>query len=85
MGLIYETSFWAFLFITVIAGGGAAFMIGRASAKGWKPFWQAALYVMLLGVAVRFLTRQTCAARAGSFREWRNSSPCSNRVVWHGA
>ncbi len=54
MGIIYETSLWAFLLITVIAGGGAAFMIGRAAAKGWKPFWQAALYVMLLGVAIRF-------------------------------
>jgi hypothetical protein len=55
MGLIYETSFWAFLFITMIAGGGAAFMIGRAAAKGWKPFWLAALYTMLLGAGVRFL------------------------------
>jgi len=30
-------------------------MIGRAAAKGWKPFWQAAIYVMLLSAAVRFL------------------------------
>ena len=55
MGIIYETSLWAFIFITVFAGGGAAFMIGRAAAKGWKPFWQAAFYTMLLGAAVRFL------------------------------
>jgi hypothetical protein len=55
MGIIYETSPWAFLFVTIIAGGGAAFMIGRAAAKGWKPFSQAALYVMILAASVRFL------------------------------
>ena len=55
MGIVYESSLWAFLFITLSAGGGAAFMIGRAAAKGWKPFWQAALQTMLLGAAVRFL------------------------------
>ncbi len=55
MGLIYETSIYAFLFVTVVAGGGAAFMIGRAAAKGWKPFWRAVLYVMILSAAIRFL------------------------------
>ena len=55
MGVIYEKSIWAFLFITVIAGGGAAYMIGRAAAKGWNPFWQAALQVLALAAAVRFL------------------------------
>jgi hypothetical protein len=55
MGVIYETSFYAFLFVTVFAGGGAAFMIGRAAAKGWRPFWQAALQVLLLSAAIRFL------------------------------
>jgi hypothetical protein len=55
MGIIDETSPWAFLFITLIAGGGAAFMIGRAAAKQWKPFWHAALQIMLLSAAIRFL------------------------------
>ena len=55
MGIIYETSFWAFFFVTLLAGGGAAFAIGRAAAQGWKPFWQAAIYTMMLGVAIRFL------------------------------
>ncbi len=55
MGVIYEKSIWAFLFITVIAGGGAAYMIGRAAAKGWNPFWQAAIQVLVLSAAVRFL------------------------------
>ncbi len=55
MGVIYETSFWAFVFVTLIAGGGAAFMIGRAAAKTWQPLWQAALQVMILSAAIRFL------------------------------
>ncbi len=55
MGVIYETSLWAFLFVTVFAGGGAATMVGRAAAKGWNPFWQAALQVMVLAAAIRFL------------------------------
>lgn len=55
MGIIYETSVYAFLLVTVVAGGGAAFMIGRAAAKTWKPFWQAVLYVMILSAAIRFL------------------------------
>ena len=55
MGVIYEKSIWAFLFVTVIAGGGAAYMIGRAAAKGWNPFWQASLQALALAAAVRFL------------------------------
>ncbi len=55
MGVIYEKSLWAFLFITVIAGGGAAYMVGRAAAKGWNPFWQAVVQVLALAAAVRFL------------------------------
>jgi hypothetical protein len=55
MGVIYETSLYAFLLVTVVAGGGAAFMIGRAAAKTWKPFWQAVIYVMILSAAIRFL------------------------------
>ena len=55
MGVIYETSLYAFLLVTVVAGGGAAFMIGRAAAKTWKPFWQAVIYVMILSATIRFL------------------------------
>jgi cation transport ATPase len=74
MGLIYETSIWAFLFITLMAGGGAAFMIGRASAKVWKPFWQAAASVMLLTGAIRFLHWALFAgATLASWREAQGS------------
>lgn len=71
MGLIYETSVFAFLFVTVIAGGGAAFMIGRAAAKGWKPFSQTALYVLLLSAAIRFLHWGLFAG--ASLESWRQA------------
>ena len=71
MGLIYEKSFWAFLFVTVIAGGGAAYMIGRAAAKGWNPFWQAALQTLALAAAVRFLHWALFAGAA--LESWREA------------
>jgi hypothetical protein len=55
MGLIWETSFAAFLLVTVVLGGAAAFMAGRAVARSWKSFGRVALYMLLLGLAVRFL------------------------------
>ncbi len=55
MNPIWENSFWAFFFVTLVLGGGAALAIGWAAAKGWKPFWQATIYTMMLGVAIRFL------------------------------
>ena len=55
MGVIYEKSLWGFLFVTVLAGGGAAYMVGRAAAKTWNPFWHAVLQAMALAAAVRFL------------------------------
>lgn len=55
MSLIVETSFAAFFVVTIVLGGGAAFMAGRASARGWKPLTQALLYMLLLGAGVRFM------------------------------
>jgi hypothetical protein len=55
MSLIAEKSFAAFFLITIVLGGGAAFMAGRALARTWKPFARAVLYMLLLGLAVRFL------------------------------
>jgi hypothetical protein len=54
-GLIAEKSFTAFFLITVVLGGGAAFMAGRAIARAWKPFTRLVFYMLLLGLAVRFL------------------------------
>ncbi len=71
MGVIYEKSIWAFLFVTVLAGGGAAYMVGRAAAKGWNPFWQAALQTMALAGAVRFLHWGLFAG--ATFESWRQA------------
>ena len=54
MSLFVEKSPWVFLVMTVIIGGGAAWMMGRALALGWRPLWQAFIYVALLGLALRF-------------------------------
>jgi hypothetical protein len=42
-------------FITGLIGGGAAWLTGRAIAQTWRPFWHLALYIALLGGAVRFV------------------------------
>ena len=55
-GILYEEpSFWLFLLITVIMGGWAAWMTGRAIALTWRPFWTLLLYLFILGAAVRFI------------------------------
>ena len=52
---LWEGSFWAFFVISVLLGGGAAWVTGRAVALSWRPVWLALLYVGLLASAVRFL------------------------------
>lgn len=55
-GILYEEpSFWLFALITVIMGGWAAWMTGRAIAITWRPYWQLAAYLLILGGAVRFI------------------------------
>jgi hypothetical protein len=54
-GLLHEeSSFGVFLLITVILGGGAAWLAGRAVALTWRPGWQIGGYMLILGGAVRF-------------------------------
>ena len=54
-GLLYEEdSLSVFLLVTVVLGGGAAALAGRAVALTWRPWWQVALYMLMLGAAVRF-------------------------------
>lgn len=55
MSLIYENSFWVFVILTLIGGGGAAFMAGRGLALGWKPIWLLIIYMMIFGAGLRFL------------------------------
>ncbi|HEY6256642.1 MAG TPA: hypothetical protein VIY51_12695 [Xanthobacteraceae bacterium] len=54
--LIYEEdSFGVFLLVSVLLGGGAAWLAGRAIAATWRPWWHVAFYMLILGLAVRFL------------------------------
>jgi hypothetical protein len=53
--MIWEASVWVFLFLTVLLGGGAAFLAGRAVALRWRPLRLAFIYMVLLAGAVRFL------------------------------
>ena len=46
---------WIFLALTVVLGGGAAFISGKSIAETWRPFWQVPLYIVLLALFVRFL------------------------------
>jgi predicted membrane metal-binding protein len=54
-GILYEEpSFWLFGLVTVLMGGWAAWMTGRALALTWRPVWQVILATLLLAAVVRF-------------------------------
>jgi hypothetical protein len=52
--LYEEDSFGVFILVTVILGGGAAALAGRAIAATWRPWGQAVSYSFVLGGAARF-------------------------------
>lgn len=54
MSLFVEDDPWIFLIMTVLIGGGAAVLAGRALASKWRPWAMAALYMIPLGLALRF-------------------------------
>ena len=55
-GLLYEEdSLGVFLLVTVVLGGGAAALAGRAVALTWRPWWQVVIYMLMLAAAVRFI------------------------------
>ena len=54
MSFLWEHSAVQFLVLSVVIGGGAAWMAGRALALSWRPFTLVALYMLVLGAAVRF-------------------------------
>lgn len=55
-GIIYEeASIWQFFFVTFLLGGWAAWMTGRAAAQTWRPRSSLVVYILLLGIAVRFI------------------------------
>ena len=50
-----DSSLGTFLLVSVLLGGGAAWLAGRALAATWRPWWHVVLYMLILSVAVRFL------------------------------
>lgn len=55
-GILHEEgSIWQFLFITVLIGGWAAWMTGKASAQTWRSPTTLFCYMLGLGIGVRFI------------------------------
>jgi Domain of unknown function (DUF6867) len=55
MGIFYEEhSVGVFILVTVLLGGGASALAGRAVAATWRPWWQVVVYMLILALAVRF-------------------------------
>jgi len=55
-GILYEEpSVLQFFFVTCLLGGWAAWMTGRASAQTWRPMSSLIVFLLLLGIAVRFI------------------------------
>jgi len=52
---LWEISLFEFIRVTVILGGAAAWLTGRATANAWAPWWTLVLYVVLLTIALRFI------------------------------
>ncbi|HEX4553175.1 MAG TPA: hypothetical protein VH249_04265 [Xanthobacteraceae bacterium] len=53
--LLYEeNSFGVFLLVTLVLGGGTAWLSGRAIAQTWRPWWGVVAYMLVLGAVVRF-------------------------------
>ena len=50
-----ENSLGVFFLVSVVVGGGAALLAGRAIAASWRPWWHVALYMAILSLAVRFM------------------------------
>lgn len=55
-GILYEEpTVWLFLLVSVVMGGWLAWMTGRAIALTWKPNVQLVVYILVLGLVVRFI------------------------------
>jgi hypothetical protein len=50
-----QRSLIVFFFVNVFLGGGAAAIAGHAVAATWRPWWNVIRYMLLLGLAVRFI------------------------------
>jgi hypothetical protein len=55
MGILWEHDIADFIIVTLILGGGAAYLTGRAVALSWEPFARALMWMIPLTCAVRFI------------------------------
>ncbi len=55
MQLYANESIYQVLFVTLVLGGGCAFLAGRAIAATWRSIWIAAAAMIPMGLAVRFV------------------------------
>src|SRR5262249_22453863 len=53
--LAAEGSLTVFILVTVVVGGSAAWLSGRATAIAWRPWWHAIAPMLVLAFAVRFI------------------------------
>ena len=55
-GLLYEeASLGTFLLVTIIMGGGAGWLSGRAIAITWRPRWFLGPAALAVGAGIRFI------------------------------
>ena len=55
MSILVEENLWIFVVLTLILGGGAAFLAGRGLAMKWRPIWMPVLAMVPLTLGLRFL------------------------------
>lgn len=55
MQLYGNESIFQVLFVTLVLGGGCAYLAGRAIASTWRSIWVAAAAMIPMGLAVRFV------------------------------
>lgn len=53
--LYEEDSFGVFVLVTLVLGGAAGWLTGRAIALTWRRSWQIVLYTLILGLGIRFI------------------------------
>ena len=81
-GILYEEpSFWLFVLVTVVMGGWAAWMTGRAMAITWRPYWQLVVYLLILAAAVRFIHFALFEGTLMSHPVLSRSTPSSCSVI----
>ena len=54
MGIFYDNSLTAFILVTLVLAGGAAWLTGRAIARTWAPVGLLIGYMLLLALPTRF-------------------------------